>query len=243
MIGGMARPQILLVPTLTELEWPIKPLLEEWADVASYDAPGVGGEPPPRRAGPAAVVARGLAEVDRLGWDRYVVVGDEFGSYNAAQLAAARPESVRGVALGHASLSSRTSGPGAAIHEPVLSALNRLMSLDYGSYARALTQVTRDAYDDGMCERYIERVPQEVNIAFFAALLEEPVEVEALLEPLDVPLALVEHVDCAMWTSEGFIEARAAFPRALTRSLSLKPSANPEFSQLLREFCAALPDG
>jgi hypothetical protein len=41
------RPRLLLVPTVTEMEWPIKPQSESWADVASYDAPGVGDEPPP----------------------------------------------------------------------------------------------------------------------------------------------------------------------------------------------------
>jgi hypothetical protein len=43
----MPRPRILLVPHFSDLEWRIKPLLEGWAQVASFDAPGVGGEPPP----------------------------------------------------------------------------------------------------------------------------------------------------------------------------------------------------
>jgi hypothetical protein len=38
----MRRPRILLVPHFSELDWRIKPLLEEWAQVASFDAPGVG---------------------------------------------------------------------------------------------------------------------------------------------------------------------------------------------------------
>jgi hypothetical protein len=33
-----------LVPEFTELTWTIRPLLEEWADVLSYDPPGVGNE-------------------------------------------------------------------------------------------------------------------------------------------------------------------------------------------------------
>ena len=41
----MDRPRVLLVPTLTEVEWKIRPLIEEWAEVASFDAPGVGDEP------------------------------------------------------------------------------------------------------------------------------------------------------------------------------------------------------
>ena len=38
---AMDRPRVLLVPTLTEVEWKIRPLIEEWAEVASFDAPGV----------------------------------------------------------------------------------------------------------------------------------------------------------------------------------------------------------
>ena len=41
----MARPRLFLVCEFTELQWAIKPQLEEWADVVSYDLPGVGTEP------------------------------------------------------------------------------------------------------------------------------------------------------------------------------------------------------
>ena len=37
-----APPRLLLVPSFTELEWGIKPSLEGWADVATFDAPGIG---------------------------------------------------------------------------------------------------------------------------------------------------------------------------------------------------------
>ena len=43
----MARPRLLLVAEFTELEWAIKPELEEWAEVLSFDPPGVGTEPVP----------------------------------------------------------------------------------------------------------------------------------------------------------------------------------------------------
>jgi hypothetical protein len=33
----------------------------------------------------------------------------------------------------------------------------------------------------------------------------------------------------------------AAFPQATTASMELKPSVNPEFDALLRDFCASLP--
>jgi hypothetical protein len=42
----MPRLRILLVPHFSELDLRIKPLLEEWAQVASFDAPGVGGRAP-----------------------------------------------------------------------------------------------------------------------------------------------------------------------------------------------------
>src|SRR5918995_2092020 len=60
-----ARPQILLVPSWSEVQWAIKPRLEEWAEVASYDPPGVGSEPPAEGSLPEAVVARGAAEIER----------------------------------------------------------------------------------------------------------------------------------------------------------------------------------
>ena len=58
------RPQILLVPSWSEVQWAIKPLLAEWADVASFDPPGVGAEPPAEGRIPEAIVARGAAEID-----------------------------------------------------------------------------------------------------------------------------------------------------------------------------------
>ena len=42
-----------------------------------------------------------------------------------------------------------------------------------------------------------------------------------------------------MWTHEGYEAAVAAFPDAATASLDVKPSVNPEFAELLRDFCAA----
>ena len=63
------RPQILLVPSWSEVQWTIKPLLEEWADVASYDPPGVGAEPPAESSLPEAVIARGVAEIERRAVD------------------------------------------------------------------------------------------------------------------------------------------------------------------------------
>ena len=42
----MSRPRLLLMPTVTEVEWmQDQATVAEWAEVASFDAPGVGDEP------------------------------------------------------------------------------------------------------------------------------------------------------------------------------------------------------
>jgi pimeloyl-ACP methyl ester carboxylesterase len=233
----VGRPRLLLVPSSTELEWRIRPQLEEWAEVAAFDAPGIGSEPAVEAPGPDATVERGLAEVDRRGWERYVVVGDEFGAFNAARLAAARPAAVQAIALGHPALSLRTAGPRAPINGQVHEALVQVLRVDYRSYARALTQVTRGAYDDEAADRYVERVPWELEREYIAAYFKGDPQLELLLAALDVPLLLVEHRDCAMWRPEAFEDIRAAFPHARTGRVDVKPSASPDFAEMLHEFC------
>jgi pimeloyl-ACP methyl ester carboxylesterase len=237
----MTRPHLLLVPTLTELEWQIRPLLEEWAEVASFDVPGVGEEPPVDDPGPEVVIDCGAAEIDRRGWDRCVVVGDEFGVPQAVRIAAARPNAVDGLALGHAALSLHTDGPRAALNGEVHEALTRMIRTDFRSYVRALSQVTQQAYDDEFADRYMERVPQETAIAYEGTLLSLGLQdLEETLRSLDVPMLLVEHKGCLLWQREGFEDIVKAFPRASTGSMELKPSVNPEFAALLREFCERL---
>lgn len=238
----MARPRILLVPTLTEVEWRIKPLLEEWAEVASYDAPGVGDEPAGELS-QQAIVDRGVAEIERRNWDRCVVVGDEAGAPQAVRVAAARPENVAALALGHAALSFETDGSRAPINGEVTAALAKVARTDYRSYVRALTQVTQQAYDDEFAELYMSRVPQEVAETYIEVLLgrRSAERVEPSLRALGLPLLLVEHKGCLMWTREGFEDAERAFPDADTASVELKPSVNPEFAKLLKDFCAKLP--
>jgi pimeloyl-ACP methyl ester carboxylesterase len=238
------RPRILLIPTLTELEWTIKPLLDEWAEVASFDAPGVGDEPPADDATPEAVISRGLAEIERREWDRCVVVGDEFGVPHAVRIAAARPDAVEALALGHATLSFRTEGRRPALNGEVLEALTRMIHTDFRSYVRALSQVTQHAYDDAFAERYMERVPQEMAVAYDETVssVEAAEGLEDALRSLDIPMLLVEHKGCLLWQREAFEDVVSAFPGAATASMSLKPSVNPEFAALLREFCATLAE-
>ena len=105
----MARPRILLVPQFTEVEWTIAPQLSEWAEVATFDAPGVGDEPipgdDPESFDRGLVLQRALEEIDRLGWDSYFVVGDAWGTATAGHLAEA-PASWRGPSRSSASRSA-----------------------------------------------------------------------------------------------------------------------------------------
>jgi pimeloyl-ACP methyl ester carboxylesterase len=233
------------VPSATEIEWSIRPLLAEWAEVASYDAPGVGDEPPAARADLAALEARALAELDRLGWDRCVIAGDEWGAVVAIEAAAARPEVVAGLAFGHACLSYRQSGERAPVREEVVAAFTQLAEVDYRAFARALTQLTQQAYDDDLADEYTRRVPQEVTLAYLHATMEAAGEgmFEPLLRGLDRPLLFAKHEGCLAWTDEGFQDAVAAFPEATTTSTDQKPSVSPEFAEALREFCAGLDWG
>jgi pimeloyl-ACP methyl ester carboxylesterase len=231
------KPRLILVPALTELEWRIKPVVEEWADVAAYDAPGVGDEPPTGEFTNEAVVERGLAELDRLGWDRYVVAGDEFGTLNAANLAAARPERVAGIALGHACLSLDREGDRAAVNGEVMGAFEGMARLDYRTFVRHLTQVTRGAYDDDFAEQYLERVSREVSLAYPAT---KSGDVEPLLRQVGAPLLIAKHEECLGWRDESFDAMVAAFPDAVTFSTSKKPSACDQFADALRAFCEPL---
>ena len=238
----MDRPRLLLVAQISELEWRIKPQLEEWADVASYDAPGVGDEP---RADPmdmAALVARGLAEIDRHGWERCVIAGDEFASGIAIRIAAERPTAVAGLALGHACLTYSEDSGEAPLDAGVMSGFYQLLKTDYRSWVRAYTQVTKGAYDDETMERFLERVPADVARQIGAAVseLRTAKSTEATIAGLGVPLLLAEHRGCLVFRHEGYQAAVAAFPDAHTVSTTEKPNCSPVFADALRDFCEAL---
>jgi hypothetical protein len=239
----MDRARILLVPSLTEVEWKIRPLLEEWAEVASYDPPGVGDEPARGSATAKAVIARGVEEIERQGWSGCVIAGDEAGAPQAAHVAALNPGVTEGLVLGHATLTFQRHGPRRALNGDLFDALLQLAHTDYRSYVRALSQITQHAYDDELAERYMERVSQETAIEYLENLLVTRAEgIEPLLRSLDVPLLLVQHRGCLGWTAEGFEDAVAAFPEAMTGSVDKKASVDPQFAELIREFCEGLAD-
>jgi pimeloyl-ACP methyl ester carboxylesterase len=247
----MSRPRILLVPSLTELEWAIRPLIEEWAEVASFDAPGVGKEPAHGGNMLEASALRGLAELDRRGWDRCVIVGDEYGAGVAARMAAARPAAVQALVLGHACLRYKREGERPSLSPDVAGLLLRLASLDFRSFARQMFTgwdpdrgaMGEPARHDEIAERYLERVEPEAARTYLEAILSEETSLEPALDDrlrgLHAPLLFVRHKGCLLFTAEGFDDAAAAVPRAQTAATGVKPSVSPEFAAILRDFCEA----
>jgi pimeloyl-ACP methyl ester carboxylesterase len=245
----MSRPRILLVPSLTEIEWAIRPQIEKWAEVASFDAPGVGEEPPPEGNLLDASARRGLAELERRGWDRCVIVGDEYGAGVAARMAVSRPEVVQALVLGHACLHYRREGPRPSLSPDVAGLLLQLASVDFRAFARQMFTgwdpssgaMGEPARHDDVADRYLERVEPEAASTYLEAIMSEETSTEPSLEErlrgLYVPLLFVRHEGCLLFTPEGFDDAVAAVPRAQTAATGLKPSVSREFAAILRDFC------
>ena len=218
----------------------IRPRLEEWADVASYDPPGVGDEPASGRFDRAAIVNRGLEELDRRGWERCFVASDSWGIASAALLAVARPGAVDGLALGHAKLSFGREGPRAPINPGVYDAMTELVNTDHEEFLRHGTvQATGGSIDEALAERMIKRFPRDLIQGGWAMITRDDVLIGDLLAELDCPLLFAKHEGCLGSTEEGFEDAVAAFPRAQTVSVPDAPSTSQEFAAALREFCGA----
>src|SRR5215208_5051276 len=123
------RPCLLLVPAFTELQWTIKPLLEEWAEVASYDPPGVGSEPLPKEAGLGpgmpepdrraafdewrrAATRRGLEELDRMAGSASSSSWTAGGARRACAWPASDPRPSRGLRSGTPRCRARAKASG-----------------------------------------------------------------------------------------------------------------------------------
>jgi pimeloyl-ACP methyl ester carboxylesterase len=238
----VARPRILLCPQFTEVEWTIAPQLSEWAEVATFDAPGVGDEPMPEgdigQLTRDLVVGRALQELDELGWDSYFVVGDAWGAATAVRVAVARPEPVRGLALGHASLDYDTAGDRPAVNGEVVAAMTQLMRTDQDSFVRyGLTQFTQGAFDEETSGRMVDRFPRDAAAQVWEMNVERPEAIGAMLDKLDTSLLLTKHDGCLVFTPEGYEDVTAAFPAAQTATTQKASSASEEFAAALREFC------
>jgi hypothetical protein len=235
----------------------IKPQLEEWAEVATYDPPGVGEEPLPAglRVDPGmpdeerrdalrrwrqAAAARGLSEADRRGWERFFVVVDGEGIPTGVRLAQMRPEAVRGLAIGHAALARTTEGERPAVNKEVMAAMGDLLRTDSEAFIRyGIAQATAHSVPEEVATKMIERFPNsELVVGVWGLLSLEPEPIGDDLAALDKPLLLGEHVGCLGSTPEGFEDIVARFPDAVTVSCPESCSVSPAFVQALREFCA-----
>jgi hypothetical protein len=234
----MARPRILLVPSITELEWLIKPQLEEWAEVASFDAPGVGAEPRPETLDREVIIRRALVELKRRGWDACFIASDSWGNATAVCAANKWDGKVMGMALGHARLSDRADGERPPVNRVVWDAMGQLLQSDYSAFVRyGLTQLTQGSIGDELAERMLERIPMDIAHAAFESILSDEGGIKDSLRELDAPLLLAKHEGCLSATEEGFEDAVAAFPQARTVSVPEAPTVSADFANALRSFC------
>ena len=236
----MARPRLLLCPQFTEVEWAIAPALSKWAEVATFDAPGVGDEPLPgeEKIDRELVVRRGLEEIERRGWDSYFVAGDAWGTATAALVAAARPGPVLGLALGHPSLDYHTEGERPAVNGEVVAAMTQLLRTDYDSFVRyGITQFTQGGFDEELAKRMVDRFPPDQFAAQIWEMHIRPNPVGELLRQTAKPMLLAQHDGCLVFTSEGFEDLAAAFPDARRVGVPKPPPASDEFADTLRDFC------
>jgi pimeloyl-ACP methyl ester carboxylesterase len=227
----------------TEVEWTIAPQLAEWAEVATFDAPGVGDEPLPGGGEVTdfdreMVVQRGLQEVEKRGWDSYFVVGDAWGTATAVRIATARPDEVLGVALGHATVGYEQDGVRPAVSKEVTAAMTQLLRSDYDSFVRyGMTQITQGGFDEETSKRIVARFPPMEMAAKIWEMNERPEPIGELLGQLDVPMLLSKHEGCLLFTDQGYEDAIRAFPEAHRTSVSQASSASDEFAAALRDFC------
>ena len=244
----MSRPRLLLVPEFTEVEWTIKPRLDGWAEVASFDLPGVGDEPlpegDPNLLTRDVVTRRGLEELDRHGWERCFIVADGWGLAAAVLIAQARPQAVQGMALGHAMLSFRTEGERAPQSAELRAALTQLIHQDYEAFIRhGIAQATAGSVDVDLATKMLERFPKELMELGWERITTDDVPIGDILHELDPPLLLAKHEGCLMSTDEGFEDAAAAFPKARTIAVPDAPHVSEEFAEAVREFCTEVAGG
>src|SRR5919109_2287202 len=226
-----ARPRVLLVPSISELEWArVRAHIEEWADVASYDLPGLGTDGPRDELTVEATIERGIEELDSRDWSDAVIVGDQFGSGLAVLVATAWRGTVRGLALGHACLHFSREGPRPAISPAVADFQLQLTELGSAAAEQMFVQGIEVTYGADVAAGIRERLSPTFTRQFAELLLaNEDIDLEAYLRVLDIPLLFAEHRDCPLWTAEGFEDAVAALPQARTLAAIENPGSSPEF--------------
>src|SRR5581483_7300437 len=245
------RPSLLLIPSFTELEWRIRPALEEWAEVASFDTPGVGNSLLPAGLDVDSVdrgellarwrelaVERALEEVERQNWNRFVVVADSLGHPTAVGVTRARPGDVTGLALGHAALSHAVDGERAPMSGVVWEAMSQLAHQGSDTFVRyGIAQMTQGGIDEETARRMVDRFPDmDLVSAVVHAVGEDPEPIGGDVAALDLPLLLAKHEGCIGHTDEGFEDMVAAFPEAQTVICPETCASSPTFAKALRGF-------
>jgi pimeloyl-ACP methyl ester carboxylesterase len=241
------------VPEFTELAWGrIQPALSEWAEVATYDPPGVGAEPlaeedieavqRDERSIHDLFAARGVEEVERRGWDRFFIAADGWGNAAAAKIAAERPAAVQGVALGHAALNFDMAGERPAVSREIWAAMGQFLRQDHREFIRhGMVQMTLGAVTDDVAAEMLDRFPEREFIEVtWDALGREPQPIGEMLKQYGGPLLLAQHVGCLSFTEEGFRDVVAAFPEAQVLRVEQAPTVTPEFADALRQFCESV---
>jgi pimeloyl-ACP methyl ester carboxylesterase len=237
----MSAPRLLLMSPFSALEWSIRPQLEEWADVAAFDAPGIGGEADPDAFESRAIAERAVEEVERRGWDGCVVAGDEYSIAAALRFGLRRPDLVQGLALGHACLSFNPAADPPPINREMLSALRQMSQFDDRTFVRHWTQVTQGHIGEEQADRMLERIPSGVGQAYLKAYTTDDGDwIEGAMREIGKPMLLAEHEGCLVFTKEGYEAAVEAFPEATTITCADKPNTSAEFGEALREFCRAV---
>jgi hypothetical protein len=157
-------------------------------------------------------------------------------------LALAQPNSVAGLALGHATLSYRREGERAPISGEVWAAITELIDKDHEAFLRhGIAQATGGSVDEDLADRMIERFPRELIGPGWEMMSRDDVQIGDLLARLDCPLLFGKHEGCLGSTDEGFEDAVAAFPRAQTIAVTDAPQTSSAFAEALREFCEGVP--
>jgi hypothetical protein len=241
MTPGNGKSRLLLVPSISQLEWgPVRPLLEEWAETASYDIfdGGTSGVAPMLDLD--AAIRRGIHELDSRGWTDALIAGDQFGAGLAVLIAERWSGRVNGLALGHACLNYRREGPRPTISTIVADFQVQLAELGPAAGRQMLAQGMDMTYGAEIGAAIMERLPENFARDFSRFLLAHgDIDLEPYLRKVDAPLLLAEHVDCPMWTEHGFKEIAEAFPRAVRIGTTDNPGSSPEFAVALRRLVGA----
>ena len=126
----------------------------------------------------------------------------------------------------------------------------RLVDIDFRAFIRQDVGIWDPRPDhavesaDELVEAMTARVPREHAIRLLeeleAGIAEEGGSLEPFLRELDLPLLLVRHAGCIVFTPHGFDDAVAAFPDAHTLATHASPCFSSDFGDALRNFAESL---